>query len=554
MLNKQHQRLTIAEQKTADLHNFNRIGTDPDFDFNDIADNQGGSLQNGQLQIPAGEIIRQLTANQRQTFTLSWQVENGYWRQQQLSYQLPRPGDQIADQKRVTVTVSWQQQQQTAQLQLLTIIAALSPWATELLYPTIKPEDQPKPQLLFQPNQNPGSLALPMTDHSQRETSLTVHKDLPGTEIRSVLFDNNGKLLTQNRFITVACQCRFNGSGLTQTSAYGKWNTDLQRFEDVTGDLVDKTQGCVSDDNGQSCTVDQDSLCNRCCRDHHDPMNTTRDKQQQAYCDPAQGIIDRCYDPFRGSADFKQGQHRHYNAQGLAVDNGIYRESCRMKQINGSWQVYQDWQRLDLNLFTLDWLNSHHNTYQTYIHQLIDTLIHSPLTLFNAQNRPGDADPAIKWPDKQLLSQGNQPIALGSQQILSARGIYLDFLSTDAMNGLRQRQAAHQDYLSLLPLYEIELNQLAPYCAADNSGGWCSDMAQSLTVGAGNPDTPNGLSPGVIQAQAAANNSIQIHFGLRRSNSGLTMTGQAVDHSAVINSDHLVDQVQLGFTINNQPD
>ena len=64
--------LTIAEQKIADLHNFSRVGTDPDFDFNDIADNQGGSLQNGQLQLPAGEIIRQLTANQRQTFTLSW--------------------------------------------------------------------------------------------------------------------------------------------------------------------------------------------------------------------------------------------------------------------------------------------------------------------------------------------------------------------------------------------------------------------------------------------------------------------------------------------------
>ena len=53
--------MRIAEQKLEDLHDFNQLQTYPEFDFSDIADNQGGKLENGKLLLPAGKVANQWT-------------------------------------------------------------------------------------------------------------------------------------------------------------------------------------------------------------------------------------------------------------------------------------------------------------------------------------------------------------------------------------------------------------------------------------------------------------------------------------------------------------
>ena len=389
------------------------------------------------------------------------------------------------------------------------------------------------------------AIAIPIGATQQQRTELQALENGKTYLIHSDTLDQNGGLLQRTEFLTVSCQCRFNGTGLAKTTAYSRWDAVSRTLQPIPGDWVEKPQGCERNPLSGACDTTTNSLCQRCCHDHHDPDVESKDPRALSYCDPLHGILDRCYDPFRDSADYNHGQHQHYDASGQVVNSGDYEESCRFRAINGSWEVYQDWHRLDLLLLPQPWLQTHSELYQRHVRQTLSALLNHSTTPFYGQLRPDDAS-VIPWPDKNALGLTTAwPIPLGTRLRLSARGLYLDYLNLESISGLRAQLEQTEDNLHGIPFYELELNTLAPWCQPNREGGWCVGVSGQLQVGAGPFAAPNGLSPGMVESLQSGMTPESVSFSLRRSNSGLSAAPWPNDRFQGLNSDHSLDSTRI---------
>lgn len=532
--------LLIAERKLADLKSFTQLSSDPArFDFNDISDNQGGNFTAaGLLSMPAGTIKQ---ANQ--SFKLSWQVENGYWRNDTLTYVPPTPLPVYPDQKRLTISVSWQQEQ----IQLQSVIAAISPLSSQALldpkptYPIKTPQiTDPFAALI-----NPISIGL---DNGQQRRTISAWLGANSHTLSSYSVNLGGIVQRKEEFLTVACDCAFTSPGPSYTSAHPVWNPLTKSYQDKPGDLLNKDRGCVSDGHN-GCIETQDNACSRCCNDHHDPDQSQLDSTQQAYCQPNLNKLQACYDPYRGSEDFSAGKHQHYNRAGIKVSSGAYVESCRFKRINGAWQLYQDWHRVALTMLPTSIISSglKPNLYNQYVQEIINAILNSKISQFNGQSsRTGDTQ--INWPKppQALLD----PVNLKPQQSvqLSSYGLYIDYLSPELLTAARDAKAMHQDYLAMLPFYPIDLSNLIadPNPINDSCWGWCFSPSEYLSLSLKNI-TNKDLQTSVAELTglSASPSPLTINFNLRRSNSGMVKQSAPSDISTAINSDHLIDQASL---------
>lgn len=536
----------LAEQKFDDLRDFKQLQSIADFDFNDIQDNTGGKQINGSLLLPAGTIDKRWTGTNSTQFNLSWQVENGYWQNNQLTYQNQNSQHPYPDQKRISIQVAWFEVDELKQINVQGIVAALSPLSGILLYRPQTTTITHQPILKHQTSSDSASISIALDDLSSLSTEVKQLGTEKATQIRTETFDNQGHILKQSSFLTVSCQCQFAGNGFRKTSAAAHWDSVEQTLIPHTGDTVLKVQGCALDETTGQCSTQTNTLCDRCCSDHHDPQLNIVDSTGQAYCDPVHGILDRCYDPFRNSADYTDGQHHHYNNQGHMVTSGNYVESCRFRNINGSLEVYQDWFRLDLILVPWQWLQNNLNQYQAWLKASLTTVVNN-CDSFWGQIRPSDSNSTVKWPDKQQsLSSLTQPWSLktGDSLLISARGLYLDYMNAETTSALKQLLTKNKNAISQIPFYELAVNEFAPYCQSSHSG-WCSEAVNNIDVGSGIQNTPNGLSSGMLLAKQYSDSEVTISFGLKRSNSGLIPFASASDFSGLNNDDPIIDQAEF---------
>ena len=530
--------LLIAQQKLADLKSFTQLSSDPAlFDFNDIADNQGGNLtMAGQLIMPAGTIKQ---ANQ--TFNLSWQVENGYWRNDTLTYSPPTPLPVYPDQKRLTISVSWQQEQ----IQLQNVIAAISPLGSQALLDPKPAYTSKIPQIAdpFASQPNPVSIGL---DDGQQRRTWSASPRSNSQIISSYSVNLGGILQRKEEFLTVACDCAFTSPGLGYTSAHPVWNPLTKSYQDKIGDLLQKDRGCVSDGQNR-CIETSDIACSRCCNDHHDPDQSQLDSNQQAYCQPSLNLLQACYDPYRSGEDFNTGKHQHYNNDGIKVSSGAYVESCRFKRINGAWQLYQDWHRVALTILPTSSISSSvkPNLYNQYVQQIINAILDSKISQFYGQSSTA-GDTQINWPKPPEALVG--PIKLKPKQSvqLSSYGLYIDYLSPELLNATRDAKAIHQDYLAMLPFYPIDLSHIVPYPSLINGTcwGWCLSPSEYLSL---NLQTSIAELTGLLPSPSP----LTINFKLRRSNTGLFPLRPPSDSSQANNSDHLIDQASLQIQVSD---
>lgn len=542
----------LAEQKFDDLKDFKQLQSSGDFDFNDIQDNNGGKQINDSILLPAGLVDKRWTGTNPTNFNLSWQVENGYWQNDQLIYQNQSSLTSYPDQKRITISVSWFEAEELKHISVQGIVPGLSPLTEILLYRPQTNSISNLPILKQQTTFDPASISVTLDDLSHISTQVKQLTSEKATQIRTETLDTQGHVLKQNLFLTVSCQCQFAGVGSQKTTAYAGWDSIEKTLTPQLGDKVLKTQGCALDEITGQCSTQSNTLCERCCKDHHDPKLNITDSTGQSYCDPAHGILDRCYDPFRNSADFDNGQHHHYNKQGQVVTSGNYLESCRFREINGSLEVYQDWHRLDLVLLPWQWLQTNLNHYQTWLKQTLTTVVNN-CDSFWGQIRPSDSNSKITWPDKQQVMQSlTQPWPLkhGDSLLLSARGLYLDYMNSETISALKQLLTQNKNAINQIPFYELGLNQFAPYCEA-NQSGWCSSSTNNIEVGSGLPNSPNGLSPGMLSSKQYSDAELTISFGLKRSNSGMIPFAVASDFSALSDNDQTIDMAEFKLQILN---
>lgn len=543
MSSAENQRLAwrIAEQKFDDLHDFYQLQNDADFDYSDIQSNQGGKQLFGNLLLPAGKVDSRWTGNNKTAFDLSWQVENGYWQNSQLRYDNLNTAQTIPDQKRITLNVSWFEAEQRQQISVQGIVAAVSPNSEILLYRSITSKPSQPAILTSSTDNSSDSVSIAVNEHLNQRSKIRYLQSDKTTELLRDSYDNQGKLLQQTQFLTVSCQCQFDGYGTQKTAAYADWNPTTQTLEPQTGNDVYKARGCELDALNGACTTKTDSVCQRCCRDHHDPELKSLDNKGRPYCNPSAGVFDQCYDPFRDPTDYTNGQHKHYNSMGLAVSSGPYLESCRLRAIKGNFEVFQDWHRLDMTILPLQWLSDNTARYQSLLTATLKSAINNSDT-YRGQISPTQPVNNLAWPDKRQYLNWSSPWILNSGEnlMLSSRGLYLDYLNANTVTALKQALAKAKPDYSQIPFYEIPLNSFAPYCQTDGSG-WCSSASQQIEVGAGNANQLNGLSAGMLRHRQTSEDAVLIHFGLKRSNSGLTPEAPKLENINLNNADSSLD-------------
>lgn len=368
-----------------------------------------------------------------------------------------------------------------------------------------------------------------------------------------------GIALREEEFLNINCDCKFPSSshtGLAYPVGRIIWHPDPSGSAQDKSDLTyyvnsfyhppeDKHQFIAQKASGRGDFVGnkifkvigesavgssaQHPFCNICCRDHHDghasglaslnqPTTTGLSNNQVtgAYaCNPGvssenlvpgntEGDRSRCADPWRPASDYDSttGDHKHYTSAGVEVvpgGSGTYKESCRLKRVNGNFFVFQDWNlhgstfiAAARNAFTPGAVNNILTQYRAYIYDYVSNVIH------NSNNLPvtNITHPATHyvWPPLGVTPPTTTHFI--------ARGIYMDYLDSFSLAKINYlitsptNFLSHPNTLSPFPISffenvafnEINLTRLTdwqPQCVkgsnpgkgdvANNASGYVSD-------------------------------------------------------------------------------
>ena len=412
--------VSLAQQKIDDLRSFSDAEG-----FLDIGENTGGAIGASPTEfvIPRGPY----------RYTLRWEVE-----------------DPSLDSKMVTVFVAWEDETGNEQeINLATIIDFYIPALTSL--PGQPSPGGIPPRASYTPELAPDviDISVDTGEGRFRQTS----KPLPDVvrtgqnENTIVSFevmtyqerDGSSDFFTnrQEEFVTVDCNCRLSATpGLAMTPAHVVWDGN-KRF-DVKGQWVTK-QTAVEVNNSNAAK----DLCSVCCRDHHDNDAS----------------------PVKYVPGTSSGNHTHYKADGSVAQAGdIYRESCRMKRVDGILRVFQDWYLRDITILDRLQLSDGQQLqldYQKYVEDLI---------LAEVLDETSPAKPSARTPVQMNEGGGRQ---------LQSRGVYIDRVYdlegdhnpqsyTDYVNN-----ELNTDRLEKVPFAEVNLTQLSV---------WTSDQPSAVSI------------------------------------------------------------------------
>jgi type II secretory pathway pseudopilin PulG len=212
----------------------------------------------------------------------------------------------------------------------------------------------------YEPGLNQDIIALSLDQNKFKESLLPEPDVIRTDELVQTTFDvitysSNlvSTFLRREEFATVSCECEYNDADGTLARRPAIWAGD----EYAGGHFVEKPYG-VSANNLQS------SLCDSCCRDHHDgPAGQTGDSSD---------LFANVYGPFKSdgtggagapateySGTERESDHKHYqnDATTIAGDGDDYLEVCRLVRVDGFFRVAQDFRREDQFVFPADFLD-----------------------------------------------------------------------------------------------------------------------------------------------------------------------------------------------------
>ena len=335
----------------------------------------------------------------------------------------------------------------------------------------------------YTPGANPDVVSIGLGENRFKESLTPEPRVITQDELVETTFDvitysqseDASTFLRREEFRVVSCRCELqappdspDGGGYRPTI----WAAD----EYAEGELVAKATG-IATGNQQS------QFCDVCCQDHHDGGTGEGDKAS----DPERSL----YDPWRATGDYWTdgvfaGDHKHFDRDRrgnlvLADQVGdLYFENCRLVRKDGFWRVAQDMRRETLLVFPFDYLDesSEVSEYSTFVTDGVSAYLGQAGPDY-AQSSPVPQMPAPAaglFPDNTSI-----PTYTGEDtQQLRARGVYIDFMSSDLRevvgclkagyspascsdiegNSIRLDRASGGNVLELLPFYDVQLTWL----------------------------------------------------------------------------------------------
>ena len=441
-VSNRHAALRLAQNKFDDLRQFEAIESASGIiAYNDIADNAGGTITPGQVDVTLG------TDGEFHSFYRNWKVENKYFsdsngdgvadtwmdRSTLLGRGLPLPP--FPAQKQVTVTVEWVDSK--GNTMAIAVDGNIAPVSLAHSFHAVNESNNVKaqPQVPFTPGSVPDVISYNLGNNQRVEAS----KPLPdkinqgsnqAVELSSFRYASGGqvsKLLKQEDFLTINCKCKLAGSGNGYTPAMTVLKGD--ELVDLPGYPEVKDTGVVADNQ-------QPTRCDVCCRDHHDNMNMVA---SEAYYRLEGGLPHSHYDSVGGGNFTKATQV-----------GDPYIENCRFKRINGFYELSPDWQLVDVIAFEASFLDTQTalDDYLNYTTELIASRISS-------------------LPVSSSLASRALQVPPGDYQLI-ARGIYLDRMTSSHLTTVQAKLAANDPlWPQIVPFYDINLTLLASW-HADN--------------------------------------------------------------------------------------
>lgn len=347
--------------------------------------------------------------------------------------------------KDVRVTVAWLNELGVEQqVSVLANVVEIPPGNVALASQPI--EERPSgPRIVYQEGVAPEVIAVPIdTGSGKRETT----KPLPdvqaqGDYAHEVTFDvvnyhlDGGENVVDRReeFVTVNCRCTLQASGSGRTPARVAFTGNVLR--DQPGAVVPNKPftGTVRT-SGSDSKSSQPVLCSLCCRDHHDGPAVTVGS-------------DTDYNRYNPTDTSNHGHYLRNDSTNpptytLASVGGAYDEACRLKRVNGVFQVYEDWKLATiLAMPESDLTNvSIQTAFTDFVQNFVKNSANSTL--------PAGAVPTFS----------TTTLVPGGAQQLSGRAIYIDRMPQNLVDFLNTSPPP-ANFLSYVPFFEINLTKLA---------------------------------------------------------------------------------------------
>lgn len=587
--------LQLAQRKIDDLRTFNAVGgtSFPSSvwpttitNYSQIQDDLGGVIAYTTTATVVGNT----------EYNMFWDVIN-YQLPNASSAPVVLADGNISDSsyKAVTVTVGWTNMEGgTEQVELTSYIANIDAYGEKLL--NAGSAGGVGPKVVYNPGAAPDVIAIDTSGESVETTlpepaiKTIAGEDYFYSQFETVTYDGAGIALQEEEFLNIRCSCEYDNSAFVGSAfpvARSIWHPDPETdteehlhfvasfFHPNDHDFIAQNESKRADMLGPTITkvIGQSDLgasaqhpfCNICCRDHHDgnysylstvdldvdsnPDNSAEDATSFA-CEPnddtpAGGQRSNCVDPWRPAVDYSTtyGDHKHYDVSGNEIApgaTGTYLEACRLKRINGKFNVFQDWHlhgstyaAAARDAFTPGAPNSVTTQYRAYIKSYITQAI------TNQNNLPVTSivNPATSfiWPPTNTSSY---PITTR----FIARGIYMDYMDSytlGILDDIRVNQPT--TFFENVPFNEINLTRLTdwqPECVnssspnlgdvADNNTGFIlvngSPVSSGCVTNFDIEKTPNGLpseiNRGLVKVLSATD-SFTLQANMLLSNTGI---------------------------------
>ena len=431
--------LALAEQKIEDLRTFSRKTPDPPGEtwesalasdgpmaWSFIEDDKGGRIVNdADIDGPGVD------------YDLSWTVTT-----QAVEGPVAGSGNK-ALYKVVDVVVDWTGgDNQPQQVALSASIPDTPPSLTQQASTDLV-GNLSGPLVAHVPGLQPEVIYIDVGPGLRRETSRPLPTVKKTADSTMVTFDvvtyhtNNNAVARREEFATISCKCTFDGTGLARTPAKAT-RVGAMLLRDQPGKQVSKVIG-------KPANTQQPPLCNICCRDHHD------------YTDGSENYR---YNPESGT------NHQHFRKDVLStpVSSGDYDEVCRLKRINGVFQVFEDWNLRTLTVMPktdLELDASKAAEYRAAVQAFVED--------YAAVKAAGSGTP----PTSLNFEPSDVALDPNAKQLL-ARAIYIDDMPDDLLTRIEEilddgDPSNDASVLSLVPFYEVHLTKLADWISRDTA-------------------------------------------------------------------------------------
>ena len=304
----------------------------------------------------------------------------------------------------------------------------------------------------YNPGANPDVIALSLGDSKFKESLLPEPKVQRTDELVQTTFDvityaqnNDGtQFLRREEFAAVSCECTLRAASADNLGRRPViWAAD----EYMAGHDVEKAYG-------ESANNKNSTLCDSCCRDHHDGGTSAEDNGDE---------YSNVYGPFKADTEYtnsgqarRTADHKHYQEDGvtIAANGDTYLEACRLVRVDGFFRVAQDFRREDQYVFPEDFMDINDDgteiaTYSGYVTTAAETYKNSVINDYPTNSPPcigGYDSVTCPAPIASPVMQGSYQAALATGQFpswtvlqtgvtdsqqLRSRGIYIDYLSND---------------------------------------------------------------------------------------------------------------------------